>query len=106
MPYRRSKYTIIPSMVINVATCFVRCYISYSFLQVNLKSSVTEKNLMKGTEQRLMQENKTLIEQQRSQNVLLTNLQTIQVYHIMLYDLSYFICYIYYAILLYEIFYY
>jgi len=47
-------------------------------LEVNLKSSVTEKNLMKGTEQRLMQENKTLIEQQRSQNVLLTNLQTIQ----------------------------
>lgn len=35
---------------------------------------------MKGTEQRLMQENKTLIEQQRSQTVLLTNLQTLQVY--------------------------
>ena len=60
-------------------------------MQVNLKSSVTEKNLMKGTEQRLMQENKTLIEQQRSQNVLLTNLQTIQVYHIMHYDVF---CYI------------
>ncbi|XP_065056789.1 nucleoprotein TPR-like isoform X2 [Rhopilema esculentum] len=47
-------------------------------LEVALKSSDTEKRLMKGTEQRLMQENKTLIEQQRSQNVLLTNLQTIQ----------------------------
>ena len=47
--------------------------------QVKLKSSITEKDLVKGTEQRLMQENKTLIEQQRSQTVLLTNLQTIQV---------------------------
>lgn len=39
----------------------------------------TEKNLVKEAEKRLMQENQSLLDQQRSQNVLLTNLQTFQV---------------------------
>ena len=47
--------------------------------EVVIKSLETEKNLVKEAEKRLMQENQSLLEQQRSQNVLLTNLQTIQV---------------------------
>ncbi|XP_057291201.1 nucleoprotein TPR-like isoform X3 [Hydractinia symbiolongicarpus] len=46
--------------------------------EVNAKSMKTEKNLVKEAEKRLMQENQSLLDQQRSQNVLLTNLQTIQ----------------------------
>eukprot|EP00794_Sanderia_malayensis_P010976 gene10976-12139_t len=46
--------------------------------EVSVKSLAAEKRLIKETEQRLMQENKTLVEHQRSRNVLLTNLQTIQ----------------------------
>lgn len=42
----------------------------------NLKA---EKALMKESEVRLMQENKSLLEHQKSQNVLITNLQTLQV---------------------------
>lgn len=42
----------------------------------NLKA---EKSLMKESEVRLMQENKSLLEHQKSQNVLVTNLQTLQV---------------------------
>ena len=42
----------------------------------NLKA---EKALMKESEVRLMQENKSLLEHQKSQNVLVTNLQTLQV---------------------------
>ena len=48
--------------------------------EVIIKSLETEKNLIKEAEKRLMQENQSLLEQQRSQNILLTNLQTIQVY--------------------------
>lgn len=47
--------------------------------EVAIKSFETEKNLLKESEKRLMQENQSLLEQQRSQNILLTNLQTIQV---------------------------
>ena len=42
----------------------------------NLKA---EKALMKESEVRVMQENKSLLEHQKSQNVLVTNLQTLQV---------------------------
>ena len=42
----------------------------------NLKD---EKALMKESEVRLMQENKSLLEHQKSQNTLVTNLQTLQV---------------------------
>ena len=42
----------------------------------NLKA---EKALMKESEVRLMQENKSLLEHQKSQNALVTNLQTLQV---------------------------
>lgn len=44
-----------------------------------MKALATEKNLVKEAEKRLMQENQSLLDQQRSQNVLLTNLQSIQV---------------------------
>ena len=47
--------------------------------EVSVKALVTEKNLVKEAEKRLMQENQSLLDQQRSQNVLLTNLQSIQV---------------------------
>jgi len=47
--------------------------------EVIIKSLETEKNLVKEAEKRLMQENQSLLGQQRSQNILLTNLQTIQV---------------------------
>ena len=43
------------------------------------KSLETEKNLVKEAEKRLMQENQSLLDQQRSQNILVTRLQTIQV---------------------------
>ena len=42
----------------------------------NLKA---EKALLKESEVRLMQENKSLLEHQKSQNALVTNLQTLQV---------------------------
>lgn len=38
-----------------------------------------EKNILKQAEARLLEENKSLVKQQKGQNVLLTNLQTIQV---------------------------
>lgn len=38
-----------------------------------------EKNILKQAESRLMEENKSLVNQQKGQNTLLTNLQTIQV---------------------------
>jgi hypothetical protein len=38
-----------------------------------------EKNMLKQAETRLMEENKSLINQQKGQNTLLTNLQSIQV---------------------------
>lgn len=47
--------------------------------EVSAKALATEKNLVKEAEKRLMQENQSLLDQQRSQNVLLTNLQSIQV---------------------------
>ena len=47
--------------------------------EVSTKALATEKNLVKEAEKRLMQENQSLLDQQRSQNVLLTNLQSIQV---------------------------
>ena len=47
--------------------------------EVSLKSLSTEKYLIQEAEKRLMQENQSLLDQQRSQNVLLANLQTIQV---------------------------
>lgn len=40
---------------------------------------VEEKNILKQAETRLMEENKSLVNQQKGQNTLLTNLQTIQV---------------------------
>ena len=40
---------------------------------------VEEKNIVKQAEARLIEENKSLINQQKGQNALLTNLQTIQV---------------------------
>ena len=40
---------------------------------------VEEKNIVKQAETRLMEENKSLINQQKGRNTLLTNLQTIQV---------------------------
>ena len=46
--------------------------------EVSVKALETEKHLIKEGEKRLMQENQSLLDQQRSQNVLLTNLQTIQ----------------------------
>jgi len=47
-------------------------------LEVSVKALETEKNLVKDAEKRLMQENQAMLDQQRSQNVLLTNLQSIQ----------------------------
>ena len=38
-----------------------------------------EKNILKQAETRLVEENKSLVNQQKVQNTLLTNLQTIQV---------------------------
>ena len=46
--------------------------------EVKVKSSETEKHLIKEGEKRLLQENQSLLDQQRSQNVLLTNLQSVQ----------------------------
>lgn len=50
----------------------------YVSTEIVIKSLETEKTLVREAEKRLMQENQSLLEQQRSQNVLLTNLQTIQ----------------------------
>lgn len=47
--------------------------------QVTCENLKAEKALMKESEVRLMQENKSLLEHQKSQNVLVTNLQTLQV---------------------------
>ena len=47
--------------------------------QVKCENLKAEKALMKESEVRLMQENKSLLEHQKSQNVLVTNLQTLQV---------------------------
>ena len=50
--------------------------------QVICENLKAEKALMKESEVRLMQENKSLLEHQKSQNALVTNLQTLQVsYH-------------------------
>ncbi|XP_065676121.1 nucleoprotein TPR-like isoform X1 [Hydra vulgaris] len=46
--------------------------------EVSLKSLSTEKYLIQEAEKRLMQENQSLLDQHRSQSVLLANLQTIQ----------------------------
>ena len=40
---------------------------------------IEEKNIIKQAETRLMEENKSLINQQKGQNTLLSNLQSIQV---------------------------
>ena len=48
-------------------------------LQVLCENLKDEKALMKESEVRLMQENKSLLEHQKSQNALVTNLQTLQV---------------------------
>ena len=47
--------------------------------QVICENLKAEKALMKESEVRLMQENKSLLEHQKSQNALVTNLQTLQV---------------------------
>ena len=47
--------------------------------QVMCENLRAEKALMKESEVRLMQENKSLLEHQKSQNSLVTNLQTLQV---------------------------
>ncbi|KAJ7387616.1 hypothetical protein OS493_000951 [Desmophyllum pertusum] len=47
-------------------------------LEVMCENVKAEKALMKESEVRLMQENKSLLEHQKSQNVLVTNLQTLQ----------------------------
>ena len=47
--------------------------------EVNVKSLQVEKDLIKEANARIMQENESLLNQQRSQSVLLSNLQTIQV---------------------------
>ena len=49
------------------------------FLKVRARTTETEKKMIKDREERLLAENKSLLEQQRSRNVLLTNLQSIQV---------------------------
>ena len=60
----------------NVLTYFL---LKFQVICENLKA---EKALMKESEVRLMQENKSLLEHQKSQNALVTNLQTLQVsYH-------------------------
>ena len=51
----------------------------HSNSQVTYENMKSERDMMKEGETRLLQENKSLLEQQRSQNVLLTNLQTMQV---------------------------
>ena len=48
--------------------------------EVNVKSLQVEKDLIKEANARIMQENESLLNQQRSQSVLLSNLQTIQVH--------------------------
>ena len=57
----------------NVFTYFL---LKFQVICENLKA---EKALMKESEVRLMQENKSLLEHQKSQNALVTNLQTLQV---------------------------
>ena len=52
------------------------CCFKFQVMCENLKA---EKALMKESEVRLMQENKSLLEHQKSQNALVTNLQTLQV---------------------------
>ncbi|CAH3109789.1 unnamed protein product [Pocillopora meandrina] len=47
-------------------------------LEVTCENLKAEKAMMKESEVRLMQENKSLLEHQKSQNVLVTNLQTLQ----------------------------
>ena len=44
---------------------------------------VEEKNILKQAETRLTEENKSLVNQQKGQNTLLTNLQSIQVSDLM-----------------------
>ena len=60
-------------MVIYCPICFL---IKFQVTCENLKA---EKGMMKESEVRLMQENKSLLEHQKSQNVLVVNLQTLQV---------------------------
>ena len=47
--------------------------------QIMYENMQLERNILKEAEIRLMEENKSLINQQKGQSSLLTNLQTIQV---------------------------
>ncbi|XP_014791097.1 nucleoprotein TPR isoform X3 [Octopus bimaculoides] len=49
-----------------------------SRLQVRCQNLTTERDLLKANEQRLVQEKENMLKEQHSQNVLLSNLQTIQ----------------------------
>ena len=48
-------------------------------LQVTFENMKCERDMLKEAEVRLLQENKSLLEQQKAQNAILTNLQTMQV---------------------------
>lgn len=50
-----------------------------SRLEVRCQNLSSERDLLKAAEQRLVQEKETMLKEQHSQNVLLSNLQTIQV---------------------------
>lgn len=53
------------------------------FLKGHIESLRKERDMLKLVESRLTQEKETILSQQQSQNVLLSNLQTIQV-HVLL----------------------
>ena len=72
-----------PSLTKHFANPY-KIFFTYFLLkfQVICENLKAEKALMKESEVRLMQENKSLLEHQKSQNALVTNLQTLQVsYH-------------------------
>ena len=50
--------------------------------QIMYENMQLERNILKEAEIRLMEENKSLINQQKGQSSLLTNLQTIQVWNL------------------------
>ena len=51
-----------------------------SRLEVRCQNLSSERDLLKAAEQRLVQEKESMLKEQHSQNVLLSNLQTIQVH--------------------------
>ena len=78
--WRAQDFYTTGTLLLHLHTVFdiivLLCCFKFQVMCENLKD---EKALMKESEVRLMQENKSLLEHQKSQNTLVTNLQTLQV---------------------------